>query len=107
MHAGQIVSRPRVQIEAFYAQSWAFARFLLEGEHGRYRPALQRMLADAAAGTLFGDTTSRRVGRGLWDPGSARPMLEYYLAVPFTVIEEEYVNFVRTTAAHARHEEPA
>ena len=47
MHAGQVVDQPGEQIEAFYAESWAFAKFLWDGEGGRHRPALRRILTDA------------------------------------------------------------
>jgi hypothetical protein len=36
----------------YYAQAWALVHFLREGEAGRYRPGLERIIADAAAGTL-------------------------------------------------------
>src|SRR5690348_10671933 len=45
-HAGQVVNRPKEQVSAFYAQCWAFARFMREAEEGRYRRVLERMLAD-------------------------------------------------------------
>lgn len=79
MHAGQVVDQKPEQIEAFYAQSWAFARFLWEAEGGRYRGTLRRILTEAADGTLFPGENSRRTDDGLWDPDSARPLLEHYL----------------------------
>lgn len=36
----------------YYAQVWALALFLIDGEDGKYRPALERMLTDAARGQL-------------------------------------------------------
>jgi len=36
----------------YYAQVWALIHFLREAEDGRYRPALERLVADAAAGRL-------------------------------------------------------
>jgi len=42
----------------YYAQLWALLRFLDEGEGGRHRPSLARVLEDAAEGTL--ETTIRR-----------------------------------------------
>ncbi|MGH7176728.1 MAG: hypothetical protein ACREJC_05050, partial [Tepidisphaeraceae bacterium] len=35
MHAGEIVSLPPAKIEAFYAQSWAFAEFLWDADGGK------------------------------------------------------------------------
>lgn len=47
----------------YYAQVWALAHFLLEGEGGRYQPLLQRALSDAAYGQLE-STLKRRLGEG-------------------------------------------
>jgi len=95
MHAGQVVGKPSGKIEAFYAQSWAFARFLLEGDGGGHRAALDRMLADAARGRLYADS-SREFNRGpLWDPATARPMLEHYLQMSLPQIEDSFARYVR------------
>ena len=95
MHAGQVVGKHSSRLEAFYSQGWAFARFLYDGEHGRYRPALRRMLADAAHGVLF-DDSSQQLSRGpLWDPATARPMLEHYLGMSLPQIEQAYARYVR------------
>lgn len=94
MHAGQVVGKPYVKIEAFYAESWAFARFLYDAEGGRYRPALRRMLADAGRGALFADT-SRQMSEGpLWDPSSAKPMLEHYLGISLDRQEQAFRRYV-------------
>ena len=53
MHAGQVVGKRASRIESFYAESWAFARFLLEAENGRYRPGSCALLDDAARGPAF------------------------------------------------------
>jgi len=76
MHAGHVVNGSGERIEAFYAQSWAFAKFLWEAEHGKYRGVLYQILADAADGTLFPGNNSRNADGGLWDPDDARPLLE-------------------------------
>jgi hypothetical protein len=101
MHAGQVVGKRAARIEAFYAESWAFARFLLEGEHGRYRPALNRMIQDAARGELFADDSieSPSGGGPLWNPASAKPMLEHYLDKPLDKIEIAFAKYVRELAA--------
>ncbi len=36
----------------YYAQVWALVHFLMEGEGGKYRPGLVRLLQDAAAGQM-------------------------------------------------------
>lgn len=94
MHAGQVVGKPSGKIEGFYAQSWAFARFLNEAGSGRYRPALARMLADAAHGNLFDDTSRILQGGPVWDPSTAKPILEHYLGIGLPEIEDSFARFV-------------
>ena len=95
MHAGQVVTQQLWKVETFYAQAWAFARFLYDGQGGKYRPALQRMLADLAAAAT--PNTGGPLPQGYWDPRSARPMLEHYLGEPLTEVDKEYQAFIAET----------
>jgi hypothetical protein len=95
MHAGQVVDQSSYQVETFYAQNWAFARFLWDAEDGRYRPALQKLLTDAAEGKLYHDSIARVPGSTDWDPNSAAPMLERYLGMPLDDIDRAYLAYVR------------
>ena len=95
MHAGQVVDRAPEQIEAFYAQSWAFAKFLWDGDTGRYRPALRRLLTDAATGNLFPGDNSRKRDGGLWDPESARPLLEHYLGSSLETVDGAFRRYAK------------
>ena len=101
MHAGQVVEQTTFQVETFYAQNWAFARFLWDAEDGRYRPALQRLLADAAAGTLYRDGAPRNPASTDWDPNTAGPLLERYLGMPLPAIERAYRTYIRKITAGA------
>jgi hypothetical protein len=102
MHAGDVVGLSGDRIETFYAQNWAFAQFLWEAESLRYRPALQRMLADLASGSPPAALGSRRLSPGLWDPESARPLLEHYLGIELYEIEQAYLSYVRRVAYDRR-----
>ena len=99
MHAGQVVNTSPARIEGFYAQSWAFARFLWDGEGGRYRPALQKMLTELATGRAPGG-----MGGGsddlenLWDPRTAKPLLEHYLGKDLDTVNREYQVYLRRLA---------
>jgi hypothetical protein len=84
LHAGHVVQAPRARINAFYAQSWAFARFLNEAEGGRYRPMFRKLLADAAAGEI----------RKPYDPTNTKALLERYLRQDLDEIEQSFANFV-------------
>lgn len=98
MHAGQVVNQSGERIEAFYAQNWAFARFLNEAENGRFRPALQRLLADTANGIVRDPTgTHQRFARP-WNPRGVRPMLEHYLGMPMAEIDSAYQAYIRKVA---------
>jgi hypothetical protein len=92
MHAGQVVGKRSAQIEAFYAESWAFARFL----HERHPESLRRMLVDASKGQLFADSSTQdAMGAPLWDPKMAQPMIEHYLDMKLPSIEAEFARYVK------------
>ena len=46
------LERGKDELLAYYAQCWALVQFLQEGDGGRYRDALRRLLGDAAEGRL-------------------------------------------------------
>lgn len=94
MHAGLVISKRTEQIAAFYAECWAFARFLREYDHGRYRSALAQMLHDAAEGTLFNGAPAIHSPTASWRPQSAKPMLEHYLATDLKTIEPQFREWV-------------
>src|SRR5436190_11236544 len=59
MHAGDVVGLSGERIEAFYAQNWAFVRFLWDADNGKYRQAFQQMLIDTANGVSWkGDASA-------------------------------------------------
>ena len=90
LHAGKVIDRPAADVEAFYSGSWAFARFMWDADGGRYRPALQHLLTDAADGTLFSGGGLMTTYTATWNPRSVKPMLEHYLQMPLVQIEREY-----------------
>jgi hypothetical protein len=98
MHAGDVVQLPGDRIEAFYAQNWAFARFLWEFDDGRYRSAFKKLLSDTAAGTVYDPTGTLHRAQGTWAPNSVKPMLEHYLGKPLSEVEAEYQGFIRKIA---------
>jgi len=98
MHAGNVITLTNGRIMAFYAQAWAFARFLSDGEDGKYRPAFQSMLEDIANGTVWDPSGSFRSRLGPWIPGAAIPMFEHYLGEPFGQIEAEYNRYIQILA---------
>ncbi len=72
---------------AYYAQVWALVHFLVEGEEGRYRPALERLLRESAA---------PRAGRG--GNGSTRlgtDVLQSRFNRDLAALEQEYHRFVQ------------
>jgi hypothetical protein len=102
MHAGDVVSLSGERIETFYAQNWAFAQFLWDADNARYRSALQRMLADLAAGHAPAHVARVRAGNDMWEPASARPLLEHYLGMSLDEIERAYLAYVRSIAKPRR-----
>lgn len=98
MHAGEIVGMPTQRVEAFYAENWAFARFLWEGEGGRYRPGLQRLMADTAAGNAWLPTGMARPKPRAWNPRLVRPVLEHYTGESLETLQSQFTGFVRRVA---------
>ena len=98
LHAGNVVARSGSNIEAFYAQDWAFATFLWSADGGRYRPALRQLIDDTAAGTVFDPTGVHRNAALPWSPAGVRPMLEHYLGMTLDQIDTEYQKFIRKVA---------
>ena len=95
MHAGEVVNQTGEKIDAFYAQSWAFAKFLREADGGKYAPALRLLLAETAAGTVYDPTHSHtRVGLP-WNPGAVKPMLEHYLGMSLPEIDQAFQTYMR------------
>ncbi len=93
----------------YYAQVWALIHFLNEGAGGKHRPALQRMLLDAARGGLGTHViteTRRRVG-----PTSERStaltlartlgvqVFRSYFEADLAVAEAEYRQFIHQVVA--------
>ncbi len=48
----------RSKLLTYYAQVWALTHYLMEGEGGRYRSALEELLRDAAEGRMAGKLAS-------------------------------------------------
>lgn len=98
MHAGDVVGDRMEKIDAFYAQAWVFARFLWEGDDGRHRPALQRLLADTAAGAVRDPSRSHVRAGAPWNRNSAGPMLEHYLGMSMQELDAAYRAFMHKVA---------
>lgn len=82
----------------YYAQVWALVHFLREGAGGAYRPALERVVADAAAGRLH-----RTLATAL-EPDAARAavrtrrgtgVFEAYFTADLARAEREYASFIQ------------
>ncbi len=103
MHAGEVVNQQGEKIEAFYAQCWAFAKFLREAEGGRYAPALRKWLAETADGTVFDPSHSHnRVGMP-WNKTAVKPMLEHYLGMSMPEIDRAFQAFMHKVAYEDYH----
>jgi len=98
MHAGEVVEQSGDKVDAFYAQAWCFARFLYESENGRFRPALQRWLAETADGTVYDPTHSHNRSGVPWNRTAVRPMIEHYLGMDFAEVDKLYQAYLRKVA---------
>ncbi len=88
----------------YYAQVWALTRFLLEGEHGRYRDALGDVLVDALHGKLIGrlmrsPAVIARRGRQEAMNGRSGPwVILAYCTSDMEAFEQEYLAYARSIA---------
>jgi hypothetical protein len=98
MHAGEVVEQSGERVDAFYAQAWTFARFLYESENGRFRPSLQKWLAETANGTVFDPTHTHNRAGGPWNRTAVKPMIEHYLNLDFATIDKLYQAYLRKVA---------
>ena len=104
MHAGDVVGLSGERIEAFYAQNWAFVRFLWDADNGKYRQAFQQMLIDTANGVSWkGDASAdtpppRRTILPTWDRSLVKPMLEHYFGADLTTLDNAYRAYVHQIA---------
>ena len=93
-HAGEVVNRGGDAIDAFYSQSWAFAKFMREADGGKYAPALRLWLAETAAGTVYDPSHSHSRAGLPWNPAGVKPMLEHYLGMGLPEIEKAYLLYI-------------
>lgn len=98
MHAGEVVSRSGSTIETFYAQNWAFAKFLWEGDGGRYRPAMLRLIRDTATGNLNDPSGSHSNSKAPWEPSAVPPLLERYLGMSMTDLSSRFASYIQFVA---------
>jgi len=98
MHAGDVVGQGFEKIESFYSQNWAFVRFCLDYQNGKYRAKFQQFLQDTAAGKLHsGAGPNMRPVRG-WNPRAVQPTLEKYLGAGLDDINKDYLEYVKQIA---------
>ncbi|MDA0802828.1 MAG: hypothetical protein O2819_03625 [Planctomycetota bacterium] len=74
----------------YYAHVWVLIHFLAEYDHGRYRPALERMLTDAAAG---------RVRDGGAGPRRLRDQFREVFGVDASSLDADFRRFVQAVTA--------
>jgi len=98
LHAGQIVGKSADVIDTFYAENWAFAKFMREADKGKYAPVLQKLLADTATGAVYDPSGTHRRNIGGWDPDSVGPMLEHYFNLPLDEINRRYMDYLKVVA---------
>ena len=99
MHAGDVVGMPPGKIEAFYAQDWAFALFMLNGNNGAHRDSLKRLLSDTANGTAYlKSELPHSVFPDAWQPSSVQPLLVRYLREDWPTIDAQYTAYIHRLA---------
>jgi hypothetical protein len=99
MHAGEMVKEPKARIQAYYAQCWAFARFMQDRDGGVHQAQLAQWLADTVAGECFDPTGSlKRIGRP-WNPAGIPAMVEHYLGTDLNQVQMDFDAYVERLIA--------
>ena len=77
-----VLAKSKSTLLTYYAQVWALARFLKDGEDGRYRPALENVLLLTAQGDLESQvsTAEDSEGRACWLLSRKRESAMYAVA---------------------------
>jgi len=98
MHAGQVLTE-RARIGGFYAQCWAWARFLEAGDNGSHAAALQRLLVDVRDGRVFRPPAEIVGSKLSLDDTNVRAMYRYYFGMEVSQMEPEFRKFARRLAS--------
>lgn len=98
LHAGNVVNQSDNRIEAFYAEDWAFASFLYNGDGGKWRKPMRQLMSDVADGSVFDPSGVHKNSQLPWNPAGVRPMLEHYLGESLETIDADYQKFVHKVA---------
>ncbi|MAC18816.1 MAG: hypothetical protein CMJ23_03885 [Phycisphaerae bacterium] len=93
------VSKGESSLLTYYAQVWVLIHYLVEGEGGRYRDGLRRLLDDASAGHIAtslydADRSAGRRGR-LLGPNAGRAILAVYFDRDYDRFKAGYEAFVQ------------
>jgi hypothetical protein len=98
LDAGRVVAGSNEKIDAFYAQDWAFADFLYNGNNGARRTRLLQLISDAADGTIRDPNGNLRHSFTGYNITSGKPLLEDYLGENFTSIDNEFQDYMHQLA---------
>jgi hypothetical protein len=109
LNPGQVLYENDQAVMSFYAQSYAFVRFLREDQYGKRLGNFQHMLLGAVNGTWPVDETARKIAsdRNIlltvnWNAYVSRKLFLIYISEDFKPIEKEYKLFCRKTTYRLR-----
>jgi hypothetical protein len=96
MHAGQAVVETGQATRSYYAQVWALALFLRQGENGAYAERLGRLLGDLGDGRVRAAALAYRVvAPGAGDISVPEAVFRHYVTEDLAGFEAAYIEFAR------------
>jgi hypothetical protein len=103
MNPGDVLATDETEaVMAFYSQSYALVRFLMESNHGQRLGIYRRLLADGLKGSWPLDEVSGKIASDrnyprtiLWNHIVGLVLFEEYVGYDFEQIEKEYLAFCR------------
>ena len=96
LDAGDVVTRPAEEAVGYYGQLWALALML---RTPKYRPGLERLMADAEGGKLLGGKLDKlradgiQPGTKLYNRTISVPVFRQYIATDLAAFDREYRAF--------------
>ncbi len=95
-HAGRVIRGSTRGVATYYAQLWAFYLFLREGEEGRYRSGLDRLVHHLGAAGADMPAIAAAPGGAppeVFSPGEA--VFVQFISTDVAAVEREYRRFIR------------
>lgn len=95
INAGHVVGGSRRKIDAYYAQVWALMLFLMQGEDGRYVPAMRKLLDTLGREDVEPYATAAHAATPSEPYSFGKGLFQAFIATDIEAVDREYRRFMR------------